>query len=140
MCTPRKYLTIAVLLLVGAAGDAQTYHEMYRPGFHFSPKEKWMNDPNGLVHFNGVYHLFFQYYPGDIVWGPMHWGHATSRDLVHWQQQPIALYPDSRGYIFSGSAIVDKTNSSGLGRNGQIPLVAIFTEHDPVGEKEKRTN
>ena len=70
----------------------------------------------------------------------MHWGHATSKDLVHWQQQPIALYPDSLGYIFSGSVVVDKTNSSGLGRNGQIPLVAIFTEHDPVGEKEKRTN
>src|SRR6185437_11884551 len=141
MPTSRKYLSIAVFFLLGAAtGDAQTYHEQYRPGFHFSPKEKWMNDPNGLVRFDGVYHLFFQYYPNDIVWGPMHWGHATSRDLVHWQQQPIALYPDSLGYIFSGSAVVDSANTSGLGTKGKIPLVAVFTQHDPVGEKRHSTD
>ena len=72
-----------------------------------------MNDPNGMVRYDGVYHLFFQYYPNDIVWGPMHWGHATSRDLVHWQQQPIALYPDSIGYIFSGSAVINVVTKSG---------------------------
>jgi len=111
------------------------YQEPYRPQFHFSPKEHWMNDPNGMVYSNGVYHLFYQYYPDSTVWGPMHWGHATSKDLFHWEHKPIALYPDSLGYIFSGSAVVDKKNTSGFGRNGQPPLVAIYTYHDPVGEK-----
>jgi fructan beta-fructosidase len=122
-----------------STGAAPAWHELYRPGFHFSPKEKWMNDPNGMVRFEGVYHLFFQYYPNDIVWGPMHWGHATSSDLVHWQQQPIALYPDSLGYIFSGSAVVDSANTSGFGEPGRTPLVAVFTHHDPVGEKQHTT-
>ena len=113
----------------------QIYHEKYRPQVHFSPKEHWINDPNGMVYYKGIYHLFFQYYPDSTVWGPMHWGHATSKDLIHWQQQPIALYPDSLGYIFSGSAVVDKNNTSGFGKNGRIPLVAIYTNHDPKGEK-----
>jgi fructan beta-fructosidase len=130
-------------ILIPTLGWAQTsgssdqpYHEPYRPGFHFSPKEKWMNDPNGLVRFDGVYHLFFQYYPNDIVWGPMHWGHATSKDLVHWRQEPVALYPDSLGYIFSGSAVVDSSNTSGFGQPGKTPMIAIFTHHDPIGEKQ----
>lgn len=110
------------------------YTEKFRPQFHFSPPEKWMNDPNGLVWHKGVYHLFYQYYPDDIVWGPMHWGHATSKDLLHWENKPIALYPDALGYIFSGSAVVDKTNSSGLGTEDDPPLVAIFTYHDPKKE------
>ena len=115
--------------------NAGYYQEPYRPQFHFSPEEKWMNDPNGLVYNEGIYHLFYQYYPDDIVWGPMHWGHATSEDLIHWEHQPIALYPDELGYIFSGSAVVDHRNSSGLGAEGKEPLVAIYTYHDP--EKEK---
>jgi fructan beta-fructosidase len=136
----RHYLSIGIFLLSSMICRGQgidLYHEPYRPGFHFSPKEKWMNDPNGMVRFDGVYHLFFQYYPNDIVWGPMHWGHATSRDLVHWQQQPIALYPDSLGYIFSGSAVVDSANTSGFGGGkGMVPMVAVFTHHDPGGEKQ----
>ena len=143
----RHYLPIVFLVLLSGVVRAQTtvpgaapYHELYRPGFHFSPRVNWTNDPNGLVRFDGVYHLFFQYYPNDIVWGPMHWGHATSRDLVHWQEQPIALYPDSLGYIFSGSAVVDSSNSSGFGVSRQIPLVAVFTHHDPVGEKLHRND
>jgi fructan beta-fructosidase len=118
----------------------QVYHEMHRPQIHFSPKEKWVNDPNGMVYYNGIWHLFFQYYPDSTVWGPMHWGHAISKDLVHWQQQPIALYPDSLGYIFSGSVVVDKNNTSGLGKGGRVPLVAVFTHHDPKGEKEGKNN
>ncbi len=113
------------------------YQEPFRPQFHFSPMEKWMNDPNGLVYSEGVYHLFYQHYPEDIVWGPMHWGHATSTDLFHWEHHPIALFPDEQGYIFSGSAVLDRGNTSGLGTEGKDPLVAIFTYHHPEKEKAK---
>jgi len=108
------------------------FTEKHRPQFHFSPKEKWANDPNGMVYFDGEYHLFYQHYPDSIVWGPMHWAHAVSKDLVHWEHLPIALYPDSLGYIFSGSAVVDWRNTTGFGVNGQPPLVAMFTYHDAV--------
>ena len=112
------------------------YSEPHRPQIHFSPPEKWMNDPNGMVYFKDTYHLFYQYYPDSTVWGPMHWGHASSKDLMHWEHQPIALYPDSLGYIFSGSAVVDSQNTSGFGKDGKIPLVAIFTHHDAEDEKK----
>lgn len=114
------------------------YQEPYRPQFHFTPQEKWMNDPNGLVYHKGVYHLFYQYYPEDIVWGPMHWGHATSEDLIHWEQKPIALYPDEHGLIFSGSAVIDHQNSSGFGSAAHPPMVAIFTYHHMEAEKAGR--
>lgn len=133
-----KYFVVAIFILNGfIQGIAQApYHDQYRPQIHFSPKEHWTNDPNGMVYYNGIYHLFFQYYPDSTVWGPMHWGHTISKDLVHWEEQPIGLYPDKLGYIFSGSAVLDKNNTSGFGKNGQAPLVAIFTHHDPVGAKE----
>ncbi|HXB91412.1 MAG TPA: glycoside hydrolase family 32 protein [Puia sp.] len=115
------------------AAQSSPYKQPFRPQIHFSQQAHWMNDPNGMVYYKGTYHLFFQYYPKSTVWGPMHWGHATSTDLVHWREQPIALYPDSLGYIFSGSAVVDIKNTSGFGRAGQTPLVAIFTHHDPKG-------
>ena len=118
----------------------RVYTEMYRPQYHFSPEEKWMNDPNGLVYHEGVYHLFYQYYPDDIVWGPMHWGHAVSDDMVHWKHKPIALYPDEHGLIFSGSAVVDINNTSGFGKNGETPLVAMFTYHLMEGEKSGRND
>ncbi len=103
------------------------YDEPFRPQFHFSPQANWMNDPNGLVYHEGLYHLFYQYYPDATVWGPMHWGHAVSTDLVHWEHKPIALFPDEKGFIFSGSAVVDKNNTSGFGKDGKVPLVAIYT-------------
>jgi fructan beta-fructosidase len=112
-----------------------SYTEQYRPQFHFSPAAHWMNDPNGLVYYKGEYHLFYQYYPDSNVWGPMHWGHAISTDMVNWKQMPVALFPDSLGYIFSGSAVADIKNTSGLGTTENPPLVAIFTYHNPVGEK-----
>ncbi|QHV94952.1 glycoside hydrolase family 32 protein [Spirosoma endbachense] len=136
-----RKLLIAVAVLASMVhcsyGQADTKSEHYRPQYHFSPKAHWMNDPNGMVYFKGTYHLFFQYYPDGTVWGPMHWGHTTSKDMVHWQEQPIALFPDSLGYIFSGSAVVDVNNTSGFGKNGQTPLVAIFTHHNPKLEKQK---
>jgi fructan beta-fructosidase len=117
-------------------GTSSTYYqEKYRPQYHFSPEANWMNDPNGLVFFEGEYHLFYQYYPDSTVWGPMHWGHAVSTDLLHWKHFPVALYPDSLGYIFSGSAVVDTANTSGFGADGNPPIVAIFTYHDPRLEK-----
>jgi fructan beta-fructosidase len=129
-----KNIILAALFLSATSHSvAQTdYKEEYRPQIHFSPKQHWMNDPNGMVYYKGIYHLFFQYYPGGIKWGPMHWGHAISKDLIHWQEQPIALYPDSLGYIFSGSAVVDYNNTSGFGKDGKVPLVAIFTHHNNV--------
>ena len=121
---------------VGAqAAQVASYNEPHRPQIHFSPAANWMNDPNGMVYFNNRYHLFYQYYPDSTVWGPMHWGHAISKDLVHWEHLPIALYPDTLGYIFSGSAVADINNTSGFGKDGKVPLVAIFTHHDPKGEK-----
>jgi fructan beta-fructosidase len=115
--------------------DDSVYREPYRPQLHFTPESDWMNDPNGMVFHDGEYHFFYQYYPDSTVWGPMHWGHAVSSDLVRWEHLPIALYPDSLGYIFSGSAVVDKDNTSGFGTADNPPLVAIFTYHDAAKEK-----
>ncbi len=109
------------------------YNEAHRNQFHFSPIANWMNDPNGMVYFEGEYHLFYQYYPDSTVWGPMHWGHAISKDLIRWQHLPIALYPDSLGLIFSGSCVIDKNNTAGFGKNA---MVAIFTHHHMALEKE----
>jgi len=99
-----------------------------------------MNDPNGMLYFHHHYQLFFQYYPNGSTWGPMHWGHAETNDLIHWKELPIALYPDKLGYIFSGSAVVDSNNTSGLGQAGRTALVAIFTQHDPAAAKKGRTD
>ncbi|HTE02366.1 MAG TPA: glycoside hydrolase family 32 protein [Mucilaginibacter sp.] len=131
---------IIVTLKVSAQKKDNTYHEQYRPQIHFSPPAHWMNDPNGLVYNKGIYRLFYQYYPKGTVWGPMHWGHATSTDLVHWVNRPIALYPDSLGLIFSGSAVVDFNNTSGLGINGKPPMVAIFTHHNQAKEKDGKND
>ncbi|MCW3788289.1 glycoside hydrolase family 32 protein [Plebeiibacterium sediminum] len=114
--------------------------EKFRPQFHFTPEANWMNDPNGMVYYDGEYHLFYQYYPDSTVWGPMHWGHAVSNDLVHWDHLPIALYPDSLGYIFSGSAVIDWQNTTGFGSKDNPPMVAIYTYHNMDGERAGRNN
>jgi fructan beta-fructosidase len=138
----KKGLLIGYLALAAIAVKAQTklYHEPYRLQVHFSPQAKWTNDPNGMVFYKGTYHLFFQYYPKATVWGPMHWGHAVSKDMIHWKQMPIALYPDKLGYIFSGSIVVDEKNTSGFGTKNKPAMVAIFTHHDPKGEKAGSIN
>jgi len=117
------------------------YLEDYREQYHYSPAKAWANDPNGMVYFGGEYHLFYQYNPDASVWGPMHWGHAVSKDLIHWKELPIALYPDDGGTIYSGSAVVDKDNTSGFfnGIEGG-GLVAIYTQDymDNGTEKQKQ--
>ncbi|MDR9366967.1 MAG: glycoside hydrolase family 32 protein [Balneolaceae bacterium] len=107
------------------------FSEPYRPQFHYSPKINWMNDPNGLVYYDGVYHLFHQYNPFGNRWGYMSWGHATSTDLVHWDHKAVAIPygKEEEEGIFSGSAVVDHQNTSGFGDGGDPPIVAIYTSH-----------
>jgi len=103
------------------------YQETYRPQFHFTAKENWLNDPNGLVYYKGEYHMFFQHNPSGINWGNMTWGHAVSPDMVHWKQLPNAIEPDELGTIFSGSAVVDWNNTSGFRTGDEKVLVAFYT-------------
>ena len=118
-----------------AANEISAEEQLYRPNFHFTPKANWMNDPNGMFYLNGTYHLYYQYYPDGNVWGPMHWGHATSTNMIAWEEQPIAIYPDDLGLIFSGSAVVDVNNTSGFGKDGIVPIVAMYTYHNMKGEQ-----
>ncbi|MFS0868705.1 PfkB family carbohydrate kinase [Paenibacillus xylanilyticus] len=110
--------------------------DSFRPGFHFSPPSHWLNDPNGLVYYEGEYHLFYQNHPFSNQWGPMHWGHAVSENLIHWQHAPIALFPDEHGAIFSGCCVVDWNDSSGL-FEGHHGLIAIFTHADTYPETDQ---
>jgi fructan beta-fructosidase len=103
------------------------YHEGNRGQFHFSPRRGWMNDPNGMLHYRGTYHFYFQHAPASLVWDTMHWGHATSPDMVRWEQQPIALDPKVHpGELWSGGGVVDLHNTSGL-KNGEHDPIAVFT-------------
>ncbi|GLA23846.1 exoinulinase [Aspergillus phoenicis ATCC 13157] len=134
----RLLKAVTVCALAGIA-HAFNYDQPYRGQYHFSPQKNWMNDPNGLLYHNGTYHLFFQYNPGGIEWGNISWGHATSEDLTHWEEQPVALL--ARGYgsdvtemYFSGSAVADVNNTSGFGKDGKTPLVAMYTSYYPVAQ------
>jgi fructan beta-fructosidase len=111
------------------ASHPELYNEKYRPQLHFSAPENWLNDPNGLVWHDGLFHLFYQYNPTGNDWGNMHWGHAVSRNLMNWDMRPIALHaePLGLGYPFSGCAVHDRENTSGLGSNGAGPLVVLYT-------------
>jgi fructan beta-fructosidase len=106
---------------------APTFTEPYRPQFHFTPAQNWMNDPNGLVYYKGEYHLFFQYNPDGNQWGNMSWGHAVSTDLVHWKQLPLAIPHTADELIFSGSAVVDTRNTTGFGTRENPAMVAVYT-------------
>lgn len=101
--------------------------DQFRPTLHFTAPYGWLNDPNGLVYVRGEWHMFYQCYPHDIVWNDMHWGHAVSTNLVNWKHLPTALTPDDKGVCFSGSAVVDHNNSSGLFSEGDANIVALYT-------------
>jgi len=109
-------------------GAEEIYNEKYRPQFHFSPRRGWVGDPNGLIYYMGEYHLFYQHNPYGIKWGNMHWGHAVSKDLVHWKELPITLYPPEFGDDpYSGSAVVDSLNASGFKTGLNNPLILFYT-------------
>lgn len=119
--------TIGATLAGAAANVPGYYSEPFRPQYHFTPEKNWMNDPNGMVYYEGEYHLFYQYNPFGDRWGHMSWAHAVSPDMVHWKHLPLAL-PEADGVMsFSGSAVVDWKNTSGFGRDGKPPMVAIYT-------------
>ncbi len=105
--------------------------EKYRPVYHHTPPYGWMNDANGLFYKDGVYHLYYQYNPFACVWGNMHWGHSASTDMVHWEHQPVALYRDGYGHIFSGSSVVDKDNTAGFGAGA---IVSFYTSYNTERE------
>ena len=114
---------LAYRLNILRRGEEEYYSEQYRDVYHFSVKEGWGNDPNGLFKLGDTWHLFYQFYPGGTDWGAMHWGHATSTDLIHWEDKGIAFYPNEYGTMFSGCAVVDTDNVSGLfGESGGIIL------------------
>ncbi|MCQ9131634.1 GH32 C-terminal domain-containing protein [Streptomyces hilarionis] len=120
-------LSAAPLVPQAVAADTPPYSEAYRPQFHFTPEKNWMNDPNGLVYYKGEYHLFYQYNPQGNAWGAMSWGHAVSPDLVHWKELPLALSHDDEEMVFSGSAVVDRDDTTGFGTGKNPPMVAIYT-------------
>ena len=131
MISRRCFTKIAAALTAQTAlpqgSETAAYHEKLRPQFHFSPRKGWTNDPNGLVFYQGEYHLFFQHNPFDTKWGNMTWGHATSPDLVHWKQGENALLPDKMGTMYSGSAVVDEVNTAGFQQGNEKTLVNIYT-------------
>ena len=129
---------VIALAAAPAAAVAQTpaYSEPYRPQFHFTPAQNWMNDPNGMVYYQGEYHLFFQYNPFGDTWGHMSWGHAVSKDLVHWKELPVAIPELGDEMVFSGSAVVDYGNTSGFGTTENPPMVAIYTAAKPGNQSQ----
>ncbi|MBB5814760.1 GH32 C-terminal domain-containing protein [Streptomyces collinus] len=123
-------LSTATLAPQAVASDTPPYSETYRPQFHYTPQKNWMNDPNGLVYYKGEYHLFYQYNPNGNAWGDMSWGHAVSKDLVHWKELPLALSHDDEEMVFSGSAVVDRDNTTGFGTKKNPAMVAVYTGFD----------
>ncbi|EPQ26304.1 uncharacterized protein PFL1_06239 [Pseudozyma flocculosa PF-1] len=123
-----------------ASFNPPLYTEAHRPQFHFSPTDNFMNDPNGLVYSQGLWHLFYQYNPTQLVAGNQHWGHAVSTDLYHWQNLPIAIAPEREGDgIFSGSAVLDVNNTSGLFEDStpaDSRFVAVYTLNTPTEQTQ----
>jgi fructan beta-fructosidase len=115
------------------------YDQPYRPQLHFSPREHWTNDPNGLVYFHGEYHLFYQFNPFGDEWGHMSWGHAVSKDLLHWQELPVAIPEKDGEMVFTGSVVVDHQNTSGFCAPGTECLVAVYTGHRSTPQLIRQT-
>lgn len=132
-------------ITVFAEKPVKIFNELHRPQFHFSPEKNWMNDPNGLVYYDGEYHLFYQHNPFGNEWGYMHWGHAVSTDLVRWEHLPIALYPDNDSKdkdsctAYSGSALVDHNNLTGL-QKGEEKTILLFYTSKKCGQRLAYSN
>lgn len=109
------------------AGHDSLYQETNRPQFHFTTRRGWINDPNGLIYHEGEYHLFYQHNPYERDWENMHWGHAVSKDLIHWDELPVALFPDHLGTMYSGSTVIDNDNTAGFNKPKNPAMVAFYT-------------
>ena len=128
----------ALCAVLSACSTQPAHHatdEPFRSVYHHTPEANWMNDPNGMFFDDatGLWHLYYQHNPEAPVWGPMHWGHSVSKDLIHWEHLPIVLYPDSLGTIFSGSIVIDRNNTAGFGQNA---IVAIYTQSEYIGQHQ----
>ena len=130
-------LSALLVLLTGCSSEPARHvtDEPFRSVYHHSPEANWMNDPNGMFfdEQTGTWHLYYQHNPNGTTWGPMHWAHSISRDLIHWEHLPIVLYPDSLGTIFSGSIVIDRNNTAGFGENA---VVAIYTQSEVCGQHQ----
>lgn len=131
LATPSEGINLGVVYQSDSInGQSQLYKEHNRPQYHFTSKRGWLNDPNGLVYHDGEFHLFYQHDPYDRDGLHKHWGHAVSKDLLHWEELPSALAPDTDGDIWSGTAVIDFANTSGFGKGGKAPMVAAYTVDD----------
>src|ERR1700750_2640082 len=141
----RKKLIVMMFLLPAINAFSQkkvVLTPQWRLRYHFTPEKNWTNDPNGLLFLNGEFQLYYQHNPFENKWGHMSWGHATSKDLISWKHLPVAIpeivHPDTTTWIYSGSAVLDKNNTSGFGTKEKPPVVAIFTGDQPKQHKESQ--